>query len=69
MVVVDYVLRVRISLYGRIFYFWKIILFFGSLIECRKLVLFIRIFEVERVYFWRENGVIKWSGKWLNLCF
>lgn len=69
MVVVDYVFFSRISFYGRILYFWKIILFFGSLFGCRKLVLFLRFFEVERVYFWCENGVIKWSGKWLNLCF
>lgn len=59
----------RISFYGRILYFRKIILFFGSLFGCRKLGLFIRIFEVERVCFVCENGVIKWSGKWLNLCF
>ena len=51
MVVVDYVFWSRISFYGRIIYFGKIILFFGSLFECRKLVLFLRIFEVQRVVF------------------
>lgn len=61
--------RVRISLCGRIFYFGKIILFFGSLFESEKLGLFLRFFEIERVGFWCENVVIKWSGKWLKLGF
>ena len=56
-------------IFARILYFWKIYLFFDCLLVCRKLGLFLRIFEVERVCFWWENVVIKWSGKWSNLFF
>ena len=59
----------ELVIFERISYFGKISLIFGSLFECRKLVLFLRFFEVERVYFVCENGVIKWSGKWSNLFF
>lgn len=60
---------VGIFIFARISYLGKINLIFGSLFECRKLGLFLRFFEVERVVLWCENGVIKWSGKWSNLCF
>lgn len=52
-----------LTLLARIFNFGKINLFFGGLMVVLKLVIFLRIFEVERVGFVGENGVVWWCGK------
>lgn len=52
-----------LTLSARIFNFGKINLFFGGLMVVLKLVIFLRIFEVERVSFVGENGVVLWCGK------